>query len=100
MALLRGSASDQLGPVREHAHDDGIEVINGEHGATGGQRVHRRVHGAEPDGIGRVEPVEFDAQAIGARIIAMVDRTSSSPISLPTAGPSTVVSLSSLRPRW
>src|SRR4051812_37532455 len=34
----------------------------------------------------------------GARIIAMVERTSLRPISIPTSGPSTIVSPSSLRP--
>src|SRR5437016_9667400 len=39
----------QLGPVGEQARDDSVDVFDGEHDATDAQRVHRRVHGAEPD---------------------------------------------------
>src|SRR5438132_4940403 len=56
----------QLGPVGEQARDDGVDVFDGEHDATDAQRVHRRVHGSEPDRLGRVELVELDATlAIG-----------------------------------
>src|SRR5437764_15338242 len=56
--------ADELGPVGEHARDDGVDVIDGEHNATEAQRVHRRVHGPEPDRVGPVALVQLDALAI------------------------------------
>src|SRR4051794_29763648 len=50
--------ADELGPVGDHASDDGVDLVHGEHDATVAQRVHRRIHGAEPDRVGRVKLVE------------------------------------------
>src|SRR5204863_9811415 len=75
-----------------------VDVLDGEHDATDAQRVHRRVHGPKPDRVGCVELVQLNALPIGSPQHREAGRTSLSPISLPTKGPSTVVSPSSLRP--